>query len=268
MTQRTIRSILPPLSIIVGVVVLWETWVTLADVKPFILPSPSRILQSLIRDHSLILGHLGITLGEILAGYTAAACVAFVSGVAIAYSRVLRRSIYPLIVLFHMVPVVAIAPILIIWFGYNVWPRIIVTALIAYFPMVVNVVAGFSNVEPELQAFFRSLNAGRIETFLKLALPTALPSIFAGLKITSVLAVIGATVSEWIGADRGLGHLISEDTTQFYTERVFASITVLSLVGITLFVLTSIVEWVVLPWQHAQRKTRLWARIVEAVRVP
>jgi ABC-type nitrate/sulfonate/bicarbonate transport system permease component len=266
MTARTVRSILPPLAIIVGVLLLWETWVDAAQIKPFILPSPSRILQSLVGDHKLILGHLGITLAEILAGYIAAACIAFISGVAIAYSRILRRSVYPLIVLFHMVPVIAIAPILIIWFGYNVWPRIIVTALIAYFPMVVNVVAGFSSVEPELQAFFRSLNAGRIETFLKLALPTALPSIFAGLKITSVLAVVGATVSEWIGADRGLGHLIAEDTSQFYTERVFASITVLSLVGIALFALTSIVEWLVLPWQHAQRKTRLWARIVQAVR--
>jgi NitT/TauT family transport system permease protein len=168
-------------------------------------------------------------------------------------------------VLFHTVPVIAIAPILIIWFGYNIWPRIIVTALISYFPMVVNIVAGFAAVEPELVAFFRALNADRFQTFFKLALPTALPSIFAGLKITSVLAVIGATVSEWIGADRGLGHLIAEDTSQFDTPRVFASIAVLSLVGVTMFAVVGVVEWLALPWQHVQRKTPLWTRFVHAL---
>jgi NitT/TauT family transport system permease protein len=265
-SARADRSILPPLTILLGVVLIWEGWVHLARISAFILPSPSSIFLKLVHDHVVIAGNLRVTLIEILSGFAAAVLVAFVSGVAISYSRALRRSIYPLIVLFHTVPVVAIAPILIIWFGYNIWPRIIVTALIAYFPMVVNVVAGFGAVEPELIAFFRSLNAGRFETFVKLALPTALPSIFAGMKITSVLAVVGATVSEWIGADRGLGHLIAEDTAQFDTERVFASIVVLSLVGIVMFSLVSIAEWLVLPWEHVQRRTGLWPRLVQTLR--
>lgn len=269
MSQR-FRSILPPLAILLGLLALWEGWVGFAHISAFILPAPSEVLLTLVHDRGVILGNLGVTLLEILSGFGAAAAVAFVSGVSISYSRILRRSVYPLIVLFHTVPVVAIAPILIIWFGYNIWPRIIVTALIAYFPMVVNVVAGFGAVEPELVSFFRSLNAGRLETFLKLALPTALPSIFAGMKITSVLAVVGATVSEWIGANRGLGQLIASDTSQFDTERVFASIAMLSFVGIVMFLAVSVVEWLALPWEHVQRKTRLVTRILQAFegRVP
>jgi len=266
MRGRADRSILPPVAILLGVVVLWQGCVQYAQISAFILPSPARIVLTLVSDRAIILSNLGVTLVEILTGFAAAAFIAFASGVAISYSRALRRSIYPLIVLFHTVPVVAIAPILIIWFGYSIWPRVIVTALIAYFPMVVNVVAGFGAVEPELMAFFRSLHASRVETFLKLALPTALPPIFAGMKITSVLTVVGATVSEWIGADRGLGQLIAEDTSQFDTQRVFASIAVLSFVGIVLFSTVGIVEWLVLPWQHAQRRVQPWTRIAQALR--
>ena len=266
--QDTQRAVLPPLAILLGGLAAWQALVQATGTSPFILPAPSDILQALVKNHALILANLRVTLVEILAGFAAAVAVALVSGIGIAYSRVLRRSVYPVIVLFHAVPVIAIAPVLIIWFGYSITPRIIVTALIAYFPMVVNVVAGFGAVEPELAAFFRALNAGRAQTFLRLALPSALPSIFSGLKVTAVLAVVGATVSEWIGADRGLGHLISEDTTQFDTQRVFASISVLALVGISLFAAAALLEWAMLPWQHVQRRTPLWQRIKHVLQGP
>jgi ABC-type nitrate/sulfonate/bicarbonate transport system permease component len=268
MRGRSDNSILLPIAIVAGFLVLWEAAIRLGDVKPYLLPAPSAIALRIVEDWKLIFDNLEVTLTELLLGFTCAVIVAVVAGTAVAFSTLLRRAIYPLIVASQTVPVIAIAPVLIIWFGYNIWPRVFVTALVAFFPLTVNVVAGFTSIEPELIVFFRSLNADRLALFFKLALPSALPFIFAGMRITAVLAVIGATVSEWIGADKGLGHLIAHDTAELDTVRVFACIVVLSAVGILLFTTVVVVEWIVLPWRHSPRKGWFWLRSTHVVTSP
>ncbi len=256
--RRSYTSILLPLLTFVGFLVIWEAAVRVGDVKAYLLPAPTAIVLRIVEDRSVIFDNLKVTLTEMLLGFISAAIVAFFAGTAVSFSTALRRTIYPLIVASQTVPIIAIAPLLIIWFGYNIWPRVIVTALVSFFPLTVNVVAGFTSIEPELVVFFRSLNAGRLALFFKLAVPSALPFIFSGLRITAVLAVIGATVSEWIGADKGLGHLIAHDTAELDTVRVFACIAVLSALGMMLFATVVVVEWIVLPWRHAPRKRRSW----------
>lgn len=254
------EGILVPAVILLAVLAAWEALTRLRDIKAYVLPSPSLIVRRLSTDWPTLVFHFQVTLLEMLLGFGLAFVVAMTLGVLIAHSPAIRRGLYPFVIASQTVPVIAIAPVLIIWFGYNILPRVLVTALLAFFPLTVNTVTGFHAVEMELVNLFRSLNATRTQIFFKLSLPTALPFIFAGLKISATHCVIGATVGEWIGTDRGLGHLIVLDTAQLDTPRVFASIALLSLSGIALFLAVSLFEWLALPWRHGHqtRRLRLW----------
>ena len=256
------EGVLAPALILLGVVVAWEGFTRLRDIKAYLLPSPSRVAQRVITDWPILFQNFQVTLTEMLLGFGLAFVVAMTLGIMIAHSAAVRRALYPLVVASQTVPVIAIAPVLIIWFGYNIVPRVLVTALLAFFPLTVNTVTGFQAVETELVNFFRSLNATRAQIFVKLSLPAALPFIFAGLKVSATHCVIGATVGEWIGTDRGLGHLIVLDTAQLDTARVFASIVLLSLSGIALFLLISALERIALPWRHSDRARRPFAPLL------
>jgi ABC-type nitrate/sulfonate/bicarbonate transport system permease component len=256
------EGVLAPALILLGVVAAWEGLTRLRDIKAYLLPSPSRIAQRVIGDWPILFANFQVTLTEMLLGFALAFVVAMTLGILIAHSAAVRRALYPLVVAAQTVPVIAIAPVLIIWFGYNIVPRVLVTALIAFFPLTVNTVTGFQAVEMELVNFFRSLNATPMQIFLKLSVPAALPFIFAGLKVSATLCVIGATVGEWIGTDRGLGHLIVLDTAQLDTPRVFAALVLLSLSGIALFLLISLLERIALPWRHSHRARRPFASLL------
>jgi len=256
------EGLLTPALIFLAVLAAWEALTRLRDIKAYILPSPSAIVRRLQTDWPTLASNFQVTLAEMLLGFGLAFVVAMTLGILIAHSPAIRRGLYPFVIASQTVPVIAIAPVLIIWFGYNILPRVLVTALLAFFPLTVNTVTGFQVVETELVNLFRSLNATRAQIFFKLSLPTALPFIFAGLKVSATHCVIGATVGEWIGTDRGLGHLIVLDTAQLDTPRVFASIVLLSLSGIALFLAVSVFEWIALPWRHGHAARRPLFRLL------
>jgi ABC-type nitrate/sulfonate/bicarbonate transport system permease component len=250
------EGLLTPALIFLAVLAAWEALTRLRDIKSYVLPSPSAIVRRLQTDWPTLASNFQVTLSEMLLGFGLAFVVAMTLGILIAHSPAIRRGLYPFVIASQTVPVIAIAPVLIIWFGYNILPRVLVTALLAFFPLTVNTVTGFQAVETELVNLFRSLAATRAQIFFKLSLPAALPFIFAGLKVSATHCVIGATVGEWIGTDRGLGHLIVLDTAQLDTPRVFASIVLLSLSGIALFLAVSVFEWILLPWRHGHAARR------------
>ncbi len=167
------------------------------------------------------------------------------------------------------IPVIAIAPILVIWFGYNYVPRILITALVAFFPLTVSIVTGLQILEKEFTYFFRSLGASEIQIFWKLRIPAALPNIFAGLKVASTLAVIGATISEWVGASAGLGYLMSQDTAQLNTTRLFASLMVLGLCGMSFFGIVVLIERLSMPWVYGRMgflRLNLWKKKADQIK--
>ncbi len=253
---------MPPVLIVAGTLAGWEALVRVFDVKPYLLPAPTRIAGRIVSDWPILYDNFLVTLEEIALGFMLAVVVSMILGTLIAHWGAFRRGVYPLVIASQTVPIIAIAPVLVIWFGYNIVPRVLVTALIAFFPLVVNVVTGFRAVEREFADFFRSLEATPVQMFLKLSLPSAMPYIFAGLKISITLAVIGATVSEWIGAEKGLGSLIFRDTSQLDTVRVFAAIVMLSVCGIGLFCLVALIERVALPWRYSDQAIGFWTRLV------
>ncbi len=236
------KDVAAPVLLMLAILAAWEALVRLFEVPTYILPAPSEILEQIYLERVMIFGHLRVTLFEIFAGYILACLVGFGLSVAIVYSKAFRRGVLPLIVAAQTIPVIAIAPILVIWFGYNDVPRIIITALVAFFPLTVSFVTGMESLEPELINFFRSLNANGYQIFLKLRLPAALPNIFAGLKVATTLAVIGA----------GLGYLMAQDTQQINTARVFASLVVLGTFGIGFFAFIGLLQRMFMPWVYGR----------------
>ena len=255
------KNVAAPILLMLLILAAWEAAVRLFEIDTYILPPPSEIIVAIYRERALIFGHLQVTLFEIAAGYALACAVGFVLSVAIVYSKAFRRGVLPLIVASQTIPVIAIAPILVIWFGYNDLPRIIITALVAFFPLTVSFVTGLDSLEPELINFFRSLNASGRQIFLKLRIPAALPNIFAGLKVATTLAVIGATISEWVGANAGLGYLMAQDTQQINTTRVFAALVVLGTFGIVFFAFVSLLQRLFMPWVYGAPRLP-WRRSV------
>ncbi|MGH6926380.1 MAG: ABC transporter permease [Propylenella sp.] len=255
------RDIASPVLLMAAILVAGEVLVRLFEVQSFVLPPPSAIVQELFRGRRIIFNQLQVTLFEIVSGYMLAVVVGFCLSVIIVYSQAFRRGVLPLIVASQTIPIIAIAPVLVIWFGYNYVPRILITALVAFFPLTVSMVTGLQSLDREVINFFRSLNASPIQLFFKLRFPAALANIFAGLKVATTLAVVGATISEWVGASAGLGYLMAQDTQQLNTTRVFASLVVLGLCGMAFFAIVSFVERLSMPWVYGRfRPWRAFSR--------
>jgi ABC-type nitrate/sulfonate/bicarbonate transport system permease component len=235
---------------------LWELWVQVGDVPRWQLPAPSAIARELVNSHDLLWNHTLVTLQEVLLGFLVALASGILLAIAIAYSRILERSVYPLVIASQTIPIIAIAPLLLIWVGYGIAPKVIVAALISFFPIAVNTVDGLKSVDPDMVNMMRTLGASRWQIFTKLQIPTALPYLFSGVRVGIAISVIGAVIGEWVGASAGLGYLMTYSQPLFLTARVFAAIVVLSLMGIILFVLASLAQRLMLPWYYTEKRAR------------
>jgi NitT/TauT family transport system permease protein len=228
----------------------WELAVRVLRVPEIVLPAPSNVLATLqaIVVSGAVFKHLGITLTEVLAGFVLGACTALLLGSLIAQFRVMDRILYPYIVAFQAVPKVALAPLLVIWFGFGLESKILMTAVIAFFPILVNTVAGLRTVDQDRIDLMSALNASRWQTFRYVRLPSALPFIFAGLDVGIVLSVIGAIVGEFVGANGGLGYLLLVYNSELRIAAVFAVLVILGALGITLHAIVQVVQRRVMFW--------------------
>ena len=247
--------------ILVILLAAWEGWTQLAEAPRWQLPAPSVIARELFNSRALLWEHTLVTLVEVVLGFAVALSVGLLLAGGIAYSRILERAVYPIIIASQTIPIIAIAPLLLIWVGYGVTPKIIVVALISFFPISVNTVDGLRSVDPDMVSMMRTLGATRWQIFTKVQIPASLPQMFSGIKIGIAISVIGAVIGEWVGASSGLGYLMTYSQPLFLTARVFASIVVLSAMGIGLFVAASIVERLMLPWYHTEKRARSIERI-------
>ena len=253
----TIRFWWIPFLILIGLVVGWELWVHLGNVPKWQLPAPSAISQELVQSWGLLWKHTVVTLQEVVIGFLVALIAGLVLAVGIAYSKVLERSIYPLVISSQTIPIIAIAPLLLIWVGYGIAPKIIIVALISFYPIAVNTIDGLKAINPDAVNMMRTLGASRWQIFTKLQIPTSLPYMFSGIKVGISVSVIGAVIGEWVGASAGLGYLITYSQPLFLTARVFAAIAVLSAMGISLFLLAGFAERFMLPWHYAEKRAKL-----------
>lgn len=243
----------PPTLTVIATLVIWEAVVVGFRLPEYLLPAPTEILGALAEEWRYLALHTGVTVFEILWGFLLSIVVGIPLAMAVVYSPLLERAVYPLLVASQSVPKIAIAPLLIFWAGLGIFPKVLVAFLIAFFPVVIDTVAGLRSVEPEMLHLARSMGAAETRVFLKIRLPNALPNIFAGLKVAVTLAVVGAIVGEFIQADRGLGYALLQANAMLNTKLSFATILILAAVGTALFVVVDRVERLLIPWHASQR---------------
>jgi putative hydroxymethylpyrimidine transport system permease protein len=246
-------SWLLPLLLLVLAGGVWEAIARIGIVEDYLLPAPSDVAQALVDDRHLLLSDTWVTGREVLLGFAFALAVGVAIAVLLHLSPPIRRAAYPLVVASQAVPVIVIAPILVIWFGFGITPKLIVIALICFFPIVVNTLDGLRSVDAAQVKMLRTLNASPGKIFRYLELPASLPYLFSGAKIAAAVAVIGAVFAELVGSDAGLGHMIQVGTAQLLTARVFAAVLILSLMAIALFWLLAALERWAVPWSGKER---------------
>src|SRR3712207_1393130 len=242
------RRSLPSLIAVAVLFLAWEGLCRGFGIRPFVLPMPSLILAETLAAWPSVLGHAWATLVTVLLGFAASVAVSLPLAMLIAASPVISAALYPILVITQSIPKVALAPILIVALGANELPRVIVTFLVAFFPLVVGTVAGLQATPPELIELGRACRAGRLQELLRIRLPFAVPFLFAGLKVAAALAVVGAVVAEFVGADAGLGYLIQSSMAFFRTPLAFGAVVTLAILGILLFQAVALVERVFFPW--------------------
>jgi NitT/TauT family transport system permease protein len=235
-------------------VAFWEFAVRRFSIPEFLLPAPSAILSAVGAAAPVVAIHSLSTLMTILAGFVASIAVGFPLAVAIASSTLLANAIYPLLVITQSIPKIAVAPILVIVFGANELPRIIVTFLVGFFPLVISIATGLLSTPPELVELGRALKASRVQRLFLIQLPAATSFVFAGLKMAITFSVIGAVVGEFVAADRGLGYLITSSTAFFKTPLAFGAVIVLSIIGIVLFQIVVLIERVFFSWSLGETR--------------
>jgi putative hydroxymethylpyrimidine transport system permease protein len=235
------------LLVIVLLVSIWEWVVQKGMIPSFILPAPTAIWKSLMDNQQLLLEvHLPATLKEVLIGFGLSVMGGVLLGVGMHFFRILEKILYPFLVISQTIPLIAISPIFIMWFGYSIWSKIAVTILTAFFPIVVSTYDGLKMGGEEYRELLMTMGANRWDTFKKIQIPMALPSFLSGLKMSVVYCVVGATIGEWLGASEGLGYFSRRMSGNLQADAVFAAIFLLSLLGIVLFLLVGLLEKILL----------------------
>ena len=232
----------------------WEYSIPLFDVPRYILPAPTEIVQKGSADIDKLIYYTGVTGLETIIGYAIAIILGLGFGIAISFSSILRRTLYPFFVSIEMTPKIAFAPLFISWFGFGLLPKVIIVVLVCFFPIVLNAILAFNSLSNELTLFHRSTGAKPLKTFFKIRLPAAMPQCFVGFKYAAINATVGATIAEFIGSDQGLGFYISIVTGNMRPDLAFAGIFFLTLLGLSLFGFVTLMEKILIPWHISMKR--------------
>jgi ABC-type nitrate/sulfonate/bicarbonate transport system permease component len=252
----TLRRVGPPIIVIGAMVLAWEAYCRLAGVSPVVLPAPTRIVEQLWTFRADAVRHALPTLAETGLGLLISIAVSVVAAVAMDRFLTVRRSLQPLFVASQTVPIVAIAPLFVLWFGFGLAPKILIVVLVTFFPITIALLDGFAAASGEATDLLHSFGASRLEVFRKLRWPAALPSFFTGLRIAATYGVIGAVFGEYVGAYEGLGIWMQLSQNAFRTDLVFGAILLSAVLSVALFGLVRVAERLVIPWYGASRAAR------------
>jgi len=245
---RGLKEVLPAIALSAVILIVWEMFIRIFNVVTFVLPAPSAIIVSLIKNRASLAVATQATAFEVLFGFVLAAIVGVVVALLIVRFERFGRALYPLIVLFQNVPKVALAPIFILWFGFELTPKILLIVIIAFFPVTIDMLAGLQSVEPSFVSLMRSVGASKNKIMLRVRIPHSLPHLMAGLKVAITFSVIGAIVGEFAGANRGLGYVIQFASTQLDTPLIFAALLVVSALGLAFYYVVEFAERLLVPW--------------------
>jgi len=248
----------PAVLLVALVFAAWELATRVWRIQAWLLPAPSAIARAAVDARHLLGPHLAQTVVETLVGFAVALASGLVMALLIDVSATLRRALYPLLVVSQTIPIIAVAPLLVIWFGYGLLPKAVVVGLVCFFPIVVGTADGLRSTDPDLIALLQSMGATRRQIFLKVRVPASLPGMFTGIKVAITYSVVGAIIGEWVGASRGLGVFMLRASNSFRTDWVFATIAVVSALSLALFLAVVAAERLALPWFYTQAREERW----------
>ena len=251
MTFRDVRNAVYPVVGIAAILVIWQLYTHLLGINRIVLPSPTDILRASIANWDVLLRESWPTFLESILGFALAVAIGIPFAVCVANSRVLNLTLYPILIATQSIPKVAVAPIILVWFGLGMQSKLVIAFLVAFFPIVVDTAAGMRATPVGLLELARSLRASPLQVFTKVQFPAAMPFIFAGAKVAVTLAVIGAVIGEFIGSTNGLGNLLLTANSQLDSPLAWAALVWLSALGILLFAAVVVAERIVMPWSEA-----------------
>lgn len=251
--RRRAPAWLAPVALVTGLLAAWEVAVRLLGTPDYVLPAPTEIGAALAGNADVILGHTGATVTTAVLGLALGTLVGVGLAAAMAASSRLRSALYPLVVVSQSIPMVVLAPLFVVWFGFGLLPRVLVVALVAFFPVAIATVTGLASADRDQVDLVRAMGGSRADLARHVLVPGALPSLFTGLKVAASYAMFGAVVGEWIGASAGLGLYLERSRASFATDQMFAAVLMIALVSVVLVGLVFALERLSLPWQVAER---------------
>lgn len=247
---RNIGNKIAPIVFILILLIIWEIIVNVGGIEKYILPAPSDVMKVLIKDFKTMIPHILATLYEGLVGFLIAIGLSIILAVIMDMVPLIKRALYPVLVISQTIPTVALAPLFIIWFGFGALPKIIVVVIVCFFPIVISIVDGLEGVDKDLINHFKLMGASKLNVFLHLKLPYGMINFFSGMRIAATYSIMGAVIGEWLGGDRGLGVYMTRARSAYALDKMFASIVIIVLISMGIFLLVSIIEKVFTPWNN------------------
>lgn len=248
-----IVSFLYPVSTLVALLAIWYTAAKVFRVPPYLLPLPGDVIQRMREDFWFLLHHSWITIYITLGGFLLSIAIGVPLAIVLVASRILERAVMPWLILSQTFPKVALAPLIVVWFGLGLGPKFVIAFLVAFFPILISTIVGLRSIESEMIELARSVRANTLQMFFHFRLPIALPNIFAGTKVSIAFSVVGAVIGEWVGANAGLGYLLMQANANLDTTLLFAVLVVLLIIGVVLYQAVELVERLVIPWHISIR---------------
>lgn len=252
------REVIPPLLLIIFAIASWQVVAVRSGLSAFILPSPTQVLDAAWETRDLLGEAIGTTMLETAIGLIVAILLGILIAALMDLSTFLRQALYPLLVASQTVQILAIAPLLIIWFGFGLLPKVIIVVLVCFFPMAVSTADGLASADPDHIALLKAMGASRAQIWHLVRLPSALPAFFSGLRIAVTYSVVGATIGEWVGGSAGLGLYMLRSKNALATDQVFVAMVITSVISIGLFGLIFFLERALLPWYHSEGRREQW----------
>lgn len=247
-----------PYAVFILLLLLWEILVAWKNTPAWLLPAPSQIFQSILEFRSLLFLHTLTTLSEALAGYFLAIALAFIIALSLNNILWLKQAFYPLLIVSQTIPLIILAILLPIWFGFGMTPKIIIVVIVCFFPIVINLINGLDSVDIDQLNLFRSMGAKPLATFFIVKLPAAIPAFFSGLRISAAYSIMAAVISEWVGARQGLGFFMTLAQKSFRIDQVLAAVTIICLLSLLLVKLVDLSEYILVPWNRRHQPAKDW----------
>ena len=247
---ENIGSKIAPIVFVLILLLLWESIINLGGIEKYIMPAPSDVVKTLIKDFDVMLPNILVTLYEGVVGFIIAIIFALILAIIMDMVPLIKKAVYPVLVISQTVPVIAIAPLFIIWFGFGTLPKIIVVVLVCFFPIVISIVDGLVGVDNDLINHFKLMGASKIKRLIHLKLPYGMINFFSGMRIAATYSIMGAVIGEWLGGEKGLGVYMTRARSAYALDKMFAAIVVIVVISMGMFFLVNLIEKIFTPWNN------------------